>query len=30
MIVGLAKTPINAVIDLVNGMISAVESGLPQ
>lgn len=28
MIVGLAKTPINAVIDLVNGMISAVESGL--
>lgn len=28
MIVGLAKTPINAVIDLINGMISAVESGL--
>lgn len=28
MIIGLAKTPINAVIDLINGMISAVESGL--
>lgn len=28
MIIGLAKTPINAVIDLINGMIAAVESGL--